>query len=61
MLQLDFKDGTHKRIRLPAETWLLKSVATLPVDTTQPVVAVTVDPDHVLPDRDRTNNVLTVK
>jgi hypothetical protein len=60
-VQIDFKDGSHKRIRLPAETWLLKSVATLPIDSTQPVVTVTVDPDHVLPDKDRTNNVLTVK
>jgi hypothetical protein len=60
-VQIDFKDGSHKRIRLPVETWLLKSVATLPIDSTQPVVTVTVDPDHVLPDRDRTNNVLTVK
>jgi hypothetical protein len=59
--QIDFKDGSHQRIRLPAETWILKSVATLPVDSTQPIVAVTVDPDHVLPDKDRTNNVLTVK
>jgi hypothetical protein len=31
------------------------------VDSTQPIVAVTVDPDHVLPDKNRTNNVLTVK
>ena len=60
-VQIDFKDGSHKRVRLPAETWLLKSVVTLPIDSTQPIVTVTVDPDHVLPDRDRTNNVLTVK
>ena len=60
-VQIDFKDGSHKRVRLPAETWLLKSVATLPIDSTQPIVTVTVDPDHVLPDKDRTNNVLTVK
>jgi Peptidase family M1 domain len=60
-VEVAFKDGSRKRIRLPAETWLLKSVATLPIDSTQPVVTVTVDPDHVLPDRDRTNNVLTVK
>jgi len=60
-VQIDFKDGSRKRVRLPAETWLLKSVATLPIDSTQRIVTVTVDPDHVLPDKDRTNNVLTVK
>ena len=60
-VQVDLKDGTRKRLRLPAETWMLKSVATLRLDSNQPVVSVTVDPDHVLPDKDRTNNVLTVK
>ena len=60
-VQVDLKDGTRKRLRLPAETWMLKSVATLHLESNQPVVSVTVDPDHVLPDKDRTNNVLTVK
>jgi hypothetical protein len=57
-VEIDFKDGTRRRIRLPAETWILKSVATLHLDSTQPIASVTVDPDHVLPDNDRTNNVL---
>jgi hypothetical protein len=60
-VQIDFKDGSHRRIRLPAETWILKSVATVPLDSTQAIVAVTVDPDHVIPDKDRTNNILKVK
>jgi hypothetical protein len=60
-VQVELKDGSHKRLRLPAQTWILKSVATLYVDTTQPIVSVTVDPDHVIPDKDRTNNVLRVK
>jgi hypothetical protein len=58
---IDFKDGSHQRIRLPAETWILKSEATLPIESTQPIASVTVDPDHVIPDRNRTNNTLTVK
>ncbi|HEY0339215.1 MAG TPA: M1 family aminopeptidase, partial [Steroidobacteraceae bacterium] len=60
-VEIAFEDGSHQRIRLPAETWILKSVVTLPIDSTQAVVTVTVDPDHVLPDKDRTNNVLSVK
>ena len=60
-VQIDFKDGSHKRVRLPAEMWILKTEATLPIDSTQPIATVTVDPDHVMPDRDRANNVLTVK
>jgi Peptidase family M1 domain len=60
-VQIDFKNGSHRRIRLPAETWILKTEATLPIDSTQPIVAVTIDPDHVIPDRNRTNNTLTVR
>lgn len=60
-VQVDFKDGSHKRVRLPAEAWILKSEATLPIDSTQPIASVTLDPEHVIPDKDRTNNVLTVK
>ena len=60
-VQIDFKDGSHERIRLPAETWILKSEATLPIDSTRPIASVTVDPDHVIPDRNRTNNTLTVR
>jgi hypothetical protein len=58
--QIDFKDGSRRRIRLPAETWMLKPVATLPIDSTQPIASVTIDPDHAIPDKDRTNNVLRV-
>jgi hypothetical protein len=60
-VQIELKDGSRERLRLPAETWILKSVATLRIDSTQPIVSVTVDPDHVLPDKDRTNNQLTVR
>jgi hypothetical protein len=60
-VQIDFKDGSRRRLRLPAETWILKSVATLYVDSTQPIIAVTIDPDHVIPDKDRTNNVLRLE
>jgi hypothetical protein len=57
VVQVEFKDGSRKRIALPAETWMLKSVVTLHVEGAQPIKAVVVDPDHVLPDRNRTNNV----
>ena len=61
IVRIDFKDGSHERIHLPAETWILKSEATLPIDSTQPITAVTIDPDHVIPDRNRANNTLTVR
>jgi hypothetical protein len=60
-VRVDFKDGSHEQLRLPAETWILKSVVTVPLDSRQPIAKVTVDPDHVIPDKDRSNNVLTVQ
>jgi Peptidase family M1 domain len=48
-IQVDFGDRSHQRLRLPVETWIQKSVATLTLQSTQPITAVTIDPDHVLP------------
>jgi len=50
-VQVDFRDGSHQRICLPVETWIQKSADTLTLQSTQPVAAVTIDPDHVLPDQ----------
>ena len=57
-VQVDFADGSSRRFKLPVETWLQKSRYTATLDSQQPILAVTVDPDHVLPDNDRRNNVL---
>jgi hypothetical protein len=35
-------------------------VAKLRIESAQPIVSVAVDPNHVLPDRDRSNNVFVV-
>ena len=55
-LELTWKDGTRQRIALPVETWLQSGVRTLHFPATQPLVAATIDPDHVLPDANRANN-----
>lgn len=60
VVQVDYADGSHRRIRLPAETWIQQKRVDLTLDGTQPVTAVTVDPDRALPDKDRRNNVLKV-
>jgi hypothetical protein len=59
-VQITFKDGTSRRIRLPVETWIRKAVATLYLASTQAIASVTIDPDHVIPDKDRSNNMLVV-
>ena len=48
-LQIDFTDGSHQRLRLPVETWIQTGVANLTLQSKQPITAVTIDPDHVLP------------
>ncbi len=60
-VQIDFADGSNRRIQVPVEAWLQQSRITLNVAGDQPIAAVTVDPDHVLPDNDRRNNVLRPK
>jgi hypothetical protein len=59
-VEIVFADGTKRRVRLPAETWIQKSAAAINLDSTQPIASVIVDPDHVLPDNERSNNALTV-
>jgi Peptidase family M1 domain len=56
-VQIDFADGSTTRLRLPVETWLQQSRYTAVLASRQPIISVTVDPDHVLPDNDRRNNV----
>ncbi len=50
------KDGTRLRIKLPVETWLSKGKYVWTVESKSPIAEVVVDPDHVLPDDDRSNN-----
>jgi hypothetical protein len=56
-VEVDFTDGSKTRVKLPVETWLAKGSYTFEVDGKVPVVSVTIDPEHVLPDSDRTNDV----
>jgi len=51
-------DGSKQRIRLPVETWLSKSILVWRITTTSPIVSVVVDPDHQLPDDNRSNNAI---
>ena len=56
-LEVAYSDGTKARIRIPAEAWLPKGTGTFVFKEGKPVATITVDPDHVLPDDDRSNNV----
>ena len=58
-LEVRYVDGAVERIALPAETWILRGATTLSPVRRGPIASVTIDPDHVLPDKNRRNNVFT--
>jgi hypothetical protein len=59
-LEVVYKDESKERIRIPAEAWLQKGAGTFTFKMGKPVATVTIDPDHVLPDDDRSNNSITM-
>jgi hypothetical protein len=57
VVQISWKDGTTQRVNLPVETWLQTKAYFLRLPSSQAAVSVTLDPDNVLPDAERGNNV----
>ncbi len=57
-LEVEYTDGSKDRIRIPAEAWLSKGTANFVFHDDKPATSVTVDPDHVLPDDNRSNNTV---
>ena len=58
-LRVTYTDGTHHDLSLPAETWIRQSSVDVYVAGNQPVLNATLDPDHRIPDHDRSNNTAT--
>ncbi len=61
VIEIRFADGTSQRVGLPVEAFFKGNTAALDVPTDKPVSSVTIDPDHVLPDADRSNNQRLMK
>ena len=55
-MKITFDDGSERDMAIPVETWIQSGRHTFTVDSTHPIANVTIDPDHHLPDRDRSNN-----
>lgn len=55
-LRVTFADGTHRDYRLPVESWIRNPTTSVTVPAGETVVSATIDPDHKLPDKDRSNN-----
>jgi aminopeptidase N len=60
-VEVVFQDGTKTRTRLPVETWLSKGTYTWTLTNKPSIASVVVDPDHQLPDDDRSNNAKKVQ
>ncbi len=60
-LRVTFADGKSRDIRLPAETWIRQASTNVPVVSNSPVVRAVLDPDHKIPDKDRSNNVFAAR
>ena len=58
-LHVELQDGTHVDVNVPAETWMLNVTHTFTINTTAQVKSVTLDPEHHIPDSDRSNNTRT--
>ena len=56
-MRVTFADGTRRDVKLPAEAFIRSASVDVPVLSASPVVRAELDPDHKIPDRDRTNNV----
>jgi hypothetical protein len=59
-VELDFKSGAKKRFTLPVESFYQGDTASLNIPTSEPVASVVLDPDHALPELDRTNDAAKV-
>ncbi|WP_237452174.1 M1 family metallopeptidase [Qipengyuania algicida] len=57
-LRVNFADGTHEDMSLPVESWIRNRDTKVFVPAGSTVLSAEVDPDHKLPDRDRSNNLL---
>ena len=57
MLKVTEQNGNSQLIKLPVEIWQRGSVWTFKCNTTSKIKEVVVDPDNLLPDIDRSNNI----
>jgi hypothetical protein len=55
-LRIVFKDGTRRDLVMPAETWIQSGHHVFSLDDGKPIASAVIDPDHHIPDRDRSNN-----
>ncbi|MFL5295489.1 MAG: M1 family metallopeptidase [Phenylobacterium sp.] len=60
-LRVTYRNGTKKDLRVPVETWMQGGAHVFALEPAGPIAEAVIDPDHRLPDKDRSNNVFVVK
>jgi hypothetical protein len=60
-LRITYRNGAKRDVRIPVETWLQSGSHVFTLEPAGPVAEATVDPDHRLPDKDRSNNSFVPK
>lgn len=58
-VQVKFKDGTEKTVKLPIEVWKRNKEWTFKLDSTKEIELVKLDPNSKIPDADAKNNTWT--
>jgi len=56
-IDITIKGGTVTRVKLPVEIWQRNTTWSFHQPTTEEIETITIDPEHVLPDVDPSNNV----
>jgi len=59
-LRIALEGGAHIDVRIPVETWMQQSSHIFTIPTPARAVSATIDPDHNIPDSDRSNNMQTL-
>ena len=59
VLDIKTKSGTVMRMHLPVEIWMRNKSWTFKANTNEEIESVTLDPDHVFPDYNSTNDIWT--
>ena len=59
VLDIKTKSGTVMRMQLPVEIWMRNKSWTFKANTNEEIESVTLDPDHVFPDYNSTNDIWT--
>ena len=59
VLEISYSDGHKARVDVPVETFIQRAKTTVALPLGGPIKMVVLDPDHRLPDYDRSNNALS--